>query len=78
MPVTAADDTTLDAVERWFRSRGIPTSSAITAPAGTSGLPILLVSAAYRKEFLDEMVVELRQSFAVPDVYLASRTGHGG
>ena len=24
MPVTAADDTTLDAVERWFRSRGIP------------------------------------------------------
>ena len=37
----------------------------------------VLTDATYRREFLDEVLVELRQAFAVRAVYLASRASRG-
>ena len=45
----------------------------LTAFSGFYFTVYVLTDATYRKEFLDEVLVELRQAFAVRAVYLASR-----
>jgi hypothetical protein len=50
----------------------------LTAFSGFYFTVYVLTDATYRKEFLDEVLVELRQAFAVRAVYLASRPGRGG
>lgn len=47
----------------------------LTAFSGFYFTVYVLTDATYRKEFLDEVLVELRQAFAVRAVYLASRSG---
>lgn len=47
----------------------------LTAFSGFYFTVYVLTDATYRKEFLDEVLVELRQAFAVRAVYLASRGG---
>lgn len=44
----------------------------------TQGLQIVLVSAVIGLFFLEEVLGELRQAFAVRAVYLATRAGDGG
>ena len=66
-----ADDDALEAVERWFRSRRMPFS-------GVYLTVYVLADATYGKEYLDLVLAELRQAFAVRAVHLASRTGSGG
>jgi len=50
----------------------------LTAFSGFYFTVYVLTDATYRKEFLDEVLLELRQAFAVRAVYLASRQGRGG
>ena len=50
----------------------------LTAFSGFYFTVYVLTDATYRKEFLDEVLVELRQAFAVRAVYLAARAGSGG
>jgi len=45
----------------------------LTAFSGFYFTVYVLTDATYRKEFLDEVLVELRQAFAVRAVYLAAR-----
>ncbi len=47
----------------------------LTAFSGFYFTVYVLTDATYRKEFLDEVLVELRQAFAVRTVYLAARDG---
>jgi hypothetical protein len=47
----------------------------LTAFSGFYFTVYVLTDATYRKEFLDEVLAELRQAFAVRAVYLASRDG---
>lgn len=47
----------------------------LTAFSGFYFTVYVLTDATYRKEFLEEVLVELRQAFAVRAVYLASRRG---
>ena len=49
----------------------------LTAFSGFYFTVYVLTDATYRKEFLDEVLVELRQAFAVRAVYLASRPAAG-
>jgi hypothetical protein len=49
----------------------------LTAFSGFYFTVYVLTDATYRKEFLDEVLVELRQAFAVRAVYLASRSVPG-
>ena len=49
----------------------------LTAFSGFYFTVYVLTDATYRKEFLDEVLVELRQAFAVRAVYLASRPASG-
>ena len=49
----------------------------LTAFSGFYFTVYVLTDATYRKEFLDEVLVELRQAFAVRAVYLAARAGAG-
>jgi hypothetical protein len=49
----------------------------LTAFSGFYFTVYVLTDATYRKEFLDEVLVELRQAFAVRAVYLASRSASG-
>jgi hypothetical protein len=50
----------------------------LTAFSGFYFTVYVLTDATYRKEFLEEVLVELRQAFAVRAVYLASRSAQGG
>ena len=50
----------------------------LTAFSGFYFTVYVLTDATYRKEFLDEVLLELRQAFAVRAVYLASRQDRGG
>jgi hypothetical protein len=45
----------------------------LTAFSGFYFTVYVLTDATYRREFLDEVLVELRQAFAVRAVYLAAR-----
>lgn len=47
----------------------------LTAFSGFYFTVYVLTDATYRREFLDEVLVELRQAFAVRAVYLAARAG---
>jgi hypothetical protein len=47
----------------------------LTAFSGFYFTVYVLTDATYRKEFLEEVLVELRQAFAVRAVYLAARSG---
>jgi hypothetical protein len=49
----------------------------LTAFSGFYFTVYVLTDGTYRKEFLEEVLVELRQAFAVRAVYLASRAGSG-
>ncbi len=50
----------------------------LTAFSGFYFTVYVLTDGTYRKEFLEEVLVELRQAFAVRAVYLASRSRSGG
>ncbi|HEV2758823.1 MAG TPA: hypothetical protein VGV86_04575 [Acidimicrobiales bacterium] len=50
----------------------------LTAFSGFYFTVYVLTDATYRKEFLDEVLVELRQAFAVRALYLAARAGSHG
>ena len=50
----------------------------LTAFSGFYFTVYVLTDATYRREFLEEILVELRQAFAVRAVYLATRAGDGG
>ena len=67
-------------VDGTLRGRSVAVTSELLQAAGFltafSGFCFtvhVLTDATYRKEFLDEVLVELRQAFAVRAVYLASR-----
>lgn len=64
--------------ELWGRPVAVTTellqvAGFLTAFSGFYFTVYVLTDATYRKEFLDEVLVELRQAFAVRAVYLASR-----
>lgn len=64
----------------WGRSVAVTTellqvAGFLTAFSGFYFTVYVLTDATYRKEFLEEVLVELRQAFAVRAVYLASRRG---
>lgn len=64
--------------ELWGRSVAVThellqVAGFLTAFSGFYFTVYVLTDATYRKEFLDEVLVELRQAFAVRAVYLASR-----
>ncbi|HEX2118343.1 MAG TPA: hypothetical protein VHF91_04100 [Acidimicrobiales bacterium] len=70
------ENDTLEAVERWFRSRGIPHfigDYSASRDVFTRAVPTLTVVVV-----LEEVLGELRQAFAVRAVYLATRAGDGG
>lgn len=65
--------------ELWGRPVALTTellqvAGFLTAFSGFYFTVYVLTDATYRKEFLDEVLVELRQAFAVRAVYLAART----
>jgi hypothetical protein len=68
--------------ELWGRPVAVTTellqvAGFLTAFSGFYFTVYVLTDATYRKEFLDEVLVELRQAFAVRAVYLASRPASG-
>ena len=50
----------------------------LTAFSGFCFTVCVLTDGTYRREFLDHVLVELRQAFPVRAVYLAARSGSGG
>jgi hypothetical protein len=50
----------------------------LTAFSGFYFTVYVLTDGTYRKEFLDHVLAELRQAFAVRAVYLAARAGSSG
>lgn len=77
--IGSAPDALLEA-EVWGRPVAVTyellqVAGFLTAFSGFYFTVYVLTDATYRKEFLDEVLVELRQAFAVRAVYLASRDG---
>jgi hypothetical protein len=67
----------------WGRSVALTTellqvAGFLTAFSGFYFTVYVLTDATYRHEFLEEVLGELRQAFAVRAVYLAARVGRGG